>query len=245
MKQSLRGVRVRWQRHAFDPAATWVIIPAMHFQTVVFDLDETIYPKSCGLMTAVGERIQAYCEQVTGLNGQPALTLRKQYLADYGTTLRGLQIHHHVDVEDYLAFVHDVNVGGFIRPALELDQMLQRLPQAKVIFTNGTREHAANVLRALAIERHFGCILDVRDFGYQPKPAAVAYETLLCRLPHPPQATLYVDDRIENLRPAAKLGLTTVLVVENGDPPAGVHHTIHDLLELEALAGSPVSTTTI
>jgi putative hydrolase of the HAD superfamily len=205
------------------------------FQTLVFDLDETIYPTSCGLMTAVSDRIRIYFERVTGLRDQAALALRKQYLAVYGTTLRGLQTHYTVDVEAYMAFVHDVDASRFVQPATQLDQMLQCLPQTKIIFTNGTREHAANVLRALALEHHFNRILDVRDFDYQPKPSAAAYQTLLRALPHAPQAALYVDDRPENLQPAAKLGLTTVLVSENGRHSPDARHIIRHLLELEDL----------
>jgi putative hydrolase of the HAD superfamily len=207
----------------------------MQFQTIVFDLDETLYPSSCGLMTAVAERIHTYFEKVTGLVNQEALLLRKQYLATYGTTLRGLQLHYPVEVEDYLAFVHQVPASRFVQPATALDALLARLPQQKIIFTNGTREHAANVLQALAIEHHFTAVLDIRDYGYEPKPAAAAYKVLLRHLSHGPRATLYLDDRLDNLIPAAKLGITTVLITENGHRTGEADHHIHDLMELEGL----------
>jgi putative hydrolase of the HAD superfamily len=207
----------------------------MQFQTIVFDLDETLYPSSCGLMTAVANRIHTYFENVTGLIGQEALVLRKQYLATYGTTLRGLQLHYPVEVEDYLAFVHQIPAHQFVQPATAVDALLSRLPQQKIIFTNGTREHAANVLQAMGIDHHFTAVLDIRDFNYEPKPADTAYKVLLRHLNHDPRAAIYLDDRLDNLIAAAKLGLTTVLVRENGAQSDEVDYCICDLMEVESL----------
>lgn len=207
----------------------------MLFETIVLDLDETIYPSSAGVMTAVKERINDYMRQVTGLSDDEVEALRQHYLHQYGTSLRGLQANYQVDVEDFMAYVHDVQADKLLQPDPELDAMLGRLPQRKIIFTNGSAQHAENVLRALGVRHHFDKILDVHDFDLEPKPAEQAYDALLRHLAHPPQQALYLDDRPENLLPAMRRGLSVVLVTENGAAPPTGSARIHTVLELEKL----------
>lgn len=207
----------------------------MSIQTIVFDLDDTLYPKSCGLMSAVAQRIQSYVERVTGLAPEEALTTRLGYLQRYGTTWRGLKEEYPFNLDDYMHFVHDIQCATFLQPDPRLDAMLNRLPQRKIIFTNGTYEHCQAVLDALAITHHFDLVLDIRAFDYNPKPAEAAYQCLLRHLNHPPQNALYLDDRLDNLHPAVRLGLNTILVAETGRPPNTPFPTITNVLELEPL----------
>ena len=80
----------------------------MNFSTLFFDLDDTLYPNNTGLWEAIRERMALYMSERLGLPREQVQTLRKTYFQTYGTTLRGLQLHHEVDVDDYLAFVHDL-----------------------------------------------------------------------------------------------------------------------------------------
>ena len=207
------------------------------FETIVFDLDETLYPPSSGLMDAMRGRIHHYAAQVTGLPPHEVADLCRRYLNQYGTTLSGLQVDYAVTTEHFLDYVHDLPVTELLRPVPQLNEMLLRLPQKKIIFTNGTREHALRVLNALGIAHHFNIILDIRAYDFQPKPATTAYQRLLQALPHPPQKAVFIDDRAVNLPPASQLGLMTVLIKEQGRPSAqaGIDHVIQNLLELEPL----------
>ena len=203
--------------------------------TLVFDLDNTLYPASSGLMQAVGARMRLFMRQVTGFTDAENDRLRARFLHDYGTTLAGLEANYQVDSEAFLAFVHDVDHKQFIAYHAQLDQMLNRLPQPKLIFTNGTVEHAVETLDVLGVRHHFAEILDLRAFGMRPKPQAAAYERLAQSLPAGGRA-LYVDDRPGNLIPAAERGLTTVLVNEPGLPLAHVaDFEIRSILELEEI----------
>ena len=203
--------------------------------TLVFDLDNTLYPASSGLMQAVGARMRQFMRNVTGLGDAENDLLRAQYLQTYGTTLAGLEANYQIDSEAFLHFVHDVDHQRYIAYYAELDQMLTRMPQPKLIFTNGTVEHAAVTLDVLGVRHHFDTVLDLRAFGMRPKPQAAAYERLAQALPAGCPA-LYVDDRPGNLIPAAELGLTTVLVNEPGLRVNHVaHYEIRSILELEAI----------
>jgi putative hydrolase of the HAD superfamily len=203
-------------------------VKALEF--VIFDLDDTIYPRRAGVMQAIGTRIHRYVVERLGLDEEAAMLLRQDYLARYGTTMRGLIIHHHIDPEDYLQYVHQVPLADLLSPAPRLKAVLDNIPAEKVIFTNATREHAARVLRTMGIEQHFTHIVDVRDMEYQSKPHPAAYRQLLTLLDANPQACLMVDDSARNLRPARELGMITVLV-GNGQED-GVDFVIEEIAEI-------------
>jgi putative hydrolase of the HAD superfamily len=184
---------------------------------LVFDLDQTIYPRGSGLMQAIGERIMLYMTDVMGLEPETVPELRHRYWRQYGTTSRGLAVHHELDVEHYMDYVHDLPLEAYLRPDPDLDAMLSELPQRKVIFTNATASHAHGVLRVMGLERHFDGVYDVFFCENEGKPALSAYRRLLTTLEVSAKRCLMVEDSIVNLLPAGELGMVTVLV----DPPEG------------------------
>lgn len=180
---------------------------------VLFDLDETIYPKDTGLMELVSQRISDYMTLRMGIDPETVHQLRRKYYELYGTTGRGLFLHHQdLDVEDYFFFVHDLPIEEFLQPNPRLDEMLEALEAEKVIFTNATAEHARRVLRALTIDEHFPTIIDIRELEYVPKPNPEAYRKALTLLKARPEECLLVEDRVGNLAPGKELGMMTVLV---------------------------------
>ena len=90
-----------------------------HVDTWLFDLDNTLYPLESGIAAQMDEKITDYMVALTGLERGDARALQKQYLADYGTTLNGLLLHHQVDPPHYHAFVHDLALDA-IAPTLDL-----------------------------------------------------------------------------------------------------------------------------
>jgi putative hydrolase of the HAD superfamily len=185
---------------------------------LLFDLDETIYPRQSGLMGAISARISQYMIERLGMDPESVPVLRRAYWEQYGTTSRGLQLLHDLDVPDYMHFVHDLPLEEYIGPNPALDEALAMLPQRKVIFTNATVDHARAVLQAVGVERHFGAVYDAFFAGNEGKPAQSAYRRLLDDLGVSGRSCLMVEDSARNLRPAKALGMITVLV----DPPPDV-----------------------
>jgi putative hydrolase of the HAD superfamily len=202
--------------------------------TCVFDLDDTVYPRACGLMPAVGDRIRRYLLDRLRIDAADVERVRRDYFERYGTALRGLQLENvaGLDAEDYLAYVHDLDIAQFVQPAPDFEAMLAALPLAKVIFTNATREHAERVLGRLGVRRHFDRIVDLRDLEYACKPDPQAYARLLELIGQPAAACLYVDDAARNLRPAGELGMLTVLIDPQPVDGAGLDFVIPSIVEL-------------
>ena len=144
----------------------------MRFTTIFFDLDDTLYPASSGLWPTLKERMNRYMIERVGIPAEDVPRLREEYFRKYGTTLRGLQANHELDVEDYLAYVHDVRLTDYIHPDPEQQSVLAALPTRNLIFTNADANHARRVLRTLRIEEHFvGC------GGYQSDGAVLQAES--------------------------------------------------------------------
>ena len=203
----------------------------MPITAALFDLDDTIYPASSGLMKSIDVRISEYVKNLLGLNEQEALRLRKKYYVEYGTTLHGLQRHHAVDAEHYLDYVHDIAIESFLASDAELDHLLSRLQATKAIFTNSPAGYARRVLHVLGIERHFAHIFDIRFSGFQPKPDPAVYQSVLNALNVEGRVALLVEDTAKNLAPARALGMTTILIGEPGsDTSTLADYVVPDVL---------------
>lgn len=188
----------------------------MTLQAALFDLDNTLYPASSGLMVQIDRRIGEFVQTHLSLDEPAAFSLRKHYYQTYGTTLRGLQLHHeHIPADLYLEFVHSIAVDEYLRPDEALSAQLAALPLRKIIFTNSPREHAERVLDCLGIAQHFEAIFDLRYFAFVAKPGQAAYQLVLDELGLDGAAAVMLEDSLANLPPAKALGMTTVLVDES------------------------------
>jgi len=181
------------------------------FDCWVFDLDNTLYPASCRLFDQVDRRIGEYVQQLLNLDPVAARALQKQYFRDHRTTLNGLMLNHKIKPEDFLEFVHKIDLSP-VAEDRRLDAALARLPGRKVIYTNGSTRHAENVMGKLGVARHFDGVFDIAEAGYVPKPEISAYRALIERHGIDPRRAIMLDDMPRNLAPAAELGMKTVWV---------------------------------
>jgi putative hydrolase of the HAD superfamily len=203
------------------------------YSHLVFDLDDTLYPRQAGLMQEIGRRITLWVEREFEFSPDQARALRNRYLTRYGTTLAGLIAEHNVDIDGYLAFVHDIPVSEFVQPSPDLNSMLEGISLRRSVFTNATAEHAWRVLRALGAEGMFEPVIGIREVGLFSKPHPEAYRRLLELLDTAAESCILVDDRVANLQPAKEMGMTTVLV--DGHAEDGVDYAISSVLEVGEL----------
>jgi len=204
----------------------------MDFEVLFFDLDETLYPAGNGVWEAIAERINLYLHQRLNMEWENIPTLREQYYRTYGPTLRGLEVVHQIDAQEYLQFVHDIPLSNYLQPDERLRNMLAEFPQPKYIFTNADRNHAERVLHALAIADCFEGIIDVNMVSPYCKPQPEAYEKALKLFNRFSQKKwVLIDDKIPNLQTASQFGFFTVLVGRNGTVE-GLDACIDNILDL-------------
>ena len=106
-------------------------------QDWVFDLDNTIYPAKSNLFLRVAVRITEFVAQHFDVPLDEARVIQTDLFRRYGTTMRGLMVEQQLAPEDYLHFVHDIDVSD-LPVEHELDRLLSALPGRKHIFTNGS-----------------------------------------------------------------------------------------------------------
>jgi len=182
-----------------------------HVESWLFDLDNTLYPFECGLSALMEPRITDYVTRVTGLGRLEAHALQKRYLTEHGLTLKGLMLHHGVDPDDYHAQFAEVSLAC-LEPDPELRAGLARLPGRRLVFTNADAGHAARVLARLALSDLFDDVFHIGSAAFEPKPSTVAFERIISHHGLRPAQTAFFEDAEANLRPAAQMGMTTILV---------------------------------
>ena len=96
-------------------------------ETWVFDLDNTLYPPHLDLWSQIDHRMKEYIARFLGLSHEAAFRLQKDYYRRFGTSMRGLMIHHGLDPEAFLAYVHDIDHSP-LQPDPRLGAALERLP---------------------------------------------------------------------------------------------------------------------
>lgn len=178
----------------------------------IFDLDNTLYPPEVILWKVVDTRIERYVQEKLGVDRDEARLIRRTFLRDFGTTLRGLMHHHGVAPGDYLEYVHDVPIPEIVPPRPELGAMLSGLPGRRVVFTNGSESYARRVLAALGVSELMDGIFGIEFMDYIAKPSPYPYGKLLQATGAGAGESLFCEDRYENLMPAHAMGMFTVWV---------------------------------
>lgn len=187
----------------------------MQFTTIFFDLDDTLYPASSGLWQTLKERMSRYMVERLHIPAEDVPRLREAYFREYGTTLRGLQANYAVDMQDYLAYVHDVRLEDYIHPDPIQQAVLASLRTRNLILTNADVHHARRVLRHLCIEEYFDDIIDIHRMEpyCKPNPAAFALALQIAGESDPSRCAL-IDDLPPITRAAKAFGLYTILYRE-------------------------------
>ena len=198
---------------------------------LLFDLDDTLYSNSAGLMQEINVRMNDFMVTRLGVSVSEVSALRQHYWLEYGTTLRGLYLERHIDAQAFLDYVHDIRIDRYLLPDEALGAMLAQLAPHRYIFTNAPESHARRVLDALGIARHFERIFDINFIAYESKPAPSAYRKVLDALGATASECLMIDDSARNLLPAKGLGMRTVLLdgkrqTPDGEPVEGIDHVI-------------------
>lgn len=182
----------------------------------VFDLDNTLYPPSARLFDQIEVRMTAYVMAIAGVDEVEANRLRSRYFRDYGTTLAGLMRRHGADPAPYLDDVHDIDLGHLGHdPALSA--AIAALPGRKIVYTNGSRHHADNVLAARGLTDLFDARYGVEDANFAPKPERGAFEAVFALDRLEPTGAAMVEDDLRNLAEPRAMGMRTLWVREGAE----------------------------
>ena len=179
----------------------------------IFDLDNTLHDARARIFPSMHEQINAYLRRNFGVDEAGANAMRQDFWRRYGTTLRGLMRHHGTDPRHFLAETHVFpELADMVVRENALKHALARLPGRKLVFSNAPRAYVEGVLRALRLGRFFDAVYTIEDTGYRGKPSLHGFHVLLRNHDLDPHRCVFIDDMLENLRAAHRLGMSTVWV---------------------------------
>ena len=180
----------------------------------LFDLDNTLYSGQTKVFEQVDKKMSEYISEKLKVDLVEAKKIQKSYFYEYNTTLNGMIKNHKIDANEFLEFVHDIDID-FLKKDVPLEIELKKLSGKKIIFTNGSRKHALNVTKRIGIDKHFDDIFDIVDAEFFPKPTPSPYEKLIKKHKIDPNLCVFIEDIARNLKPAYEMGMKTVWIKNN------------------------------
>ena len=183
-------------------------------QIWLFDLDNTIYSPSTKIFDQIDKRMKLFISKKLLVSEDEAFVLQKKFYNKYGTTLYGLMKHYKFDPDEFLDFVHNVDLSNLKKNTLLFDK-IQSLPGTKIIYTNGEKKYAKRVLKSLGIESLFKSVWDIKKSKFIPKPEMTPLKSLLLENNFDSSICVYFEDIKKNLKPAHHLGITTIHITND------------------------------
>ena len=179
----------------------------------IFDLDNTLHDARSRVFPAMHDQINAYLRRHFSVDEAGADAMREHFWRTYGTTLNGLMRHHGVHPRHFLAETHVFpELADLVIRENALKHALGRLEGRKIVFSNAPRHYVTEVLRLIGLGRFFDAVYAIEDARYRGKPALHGFHFLLRKHDLDPHRCAFVDDMLENLRTAHRLGMSTVWV---------------------------------
>ncbi|KAK8630863.1 hypothetical protein V6N13_079634 [Hibiscus sabdariffa] len=219
------------------------------YECLLFDLDDTLYPLSIGFNLTCRKNIEEFMLKYLDIEESQVPRMCLELYREYGTTMAGLKaLGYEFDKDEFHAYAHGRLPYETLRPDPVLRNLLLSMPQRKIIFTNGDKAHAQQVLKRLALEDCFEGIIcfetlnpplqpsDFMDADKSPilcKPSPEAFDAAIRLANVDPKKTIFFDDSARNIASGKAAGLHTV-IVGSSTPMSDADHalrSIHNIKE--------------
>ena len=174
----------------------------------IFDLDNTLYSGQTKVFSEVDKKMSSFISEKFNVDLVEAKKIQKEYFYEYGTTLSGLMKKRNVNPNEFLEFVHDIDISWLPKDNFLREELI-KIQEKKYIFSNGSHAHIENVTKQLGIRDLFDGAFDITDANFIPKPHLDPYIKLIEKFKLDPKQSILIEDIAHNLEQAKKLGMKT------------------------------------
>jgi putative hydrolase of the HAD superfamily len=179
----------------------------------IFDLDNTLHDARARIFPSMHEQINAYLRRYFGVDAAGADAIRERFWRTYGTTLNGLMRHHGADPRHFLRETHVFpELADMVVRENALKHALRLLGGTKLVFSNAPRHYVEEVLKTIGLARYFDGVYTIEDARFHGKPALHGFHHILRKHHLDARRCAFIDDVLDNLRAAHRLGMSTVWV---------------------------------
>lgn len=204
----------------------------------IFDLDNTLHDARPHIFPHINRSMTAYLQEHLQLDEVAANHLRVHYWRRYGATLSGMMRHHGTDPFHFLWHTHQFpELERMVLRAPRLRHTLKTLPGRKMVFSNAPAHYAHAVLKLLRVDDLFDDVMAVENTRYRPKPDISGFIRLLKLHRIKAPQCIMVEDSLENLHTAKRLGMRTVWVNAGNKSAPCVDAKIRDVMQLPEILG--------
>mmetsp|Transcript_96733 Transcript_96733/g.250380 ORF Transcript_96733/g.250380 Transcript_96733/m.250380 type:complete len:271 (-) Transcript_96733:79-891(-) len=213
--------------------------------TLVFDVDDTLYPVSSGFSEhRNGDVICNFMLAKLGFeSADEAMKVRHEYFQRYHSSMKGLKVASdegktykpflEKDLADW--FADECAFAKFLKPNPELAEILGSLRDEAglrlVVFSNAPRRYALNCLEALGVRKFFpdDQVFGVEDVLPACKPEEAAFQKVLKAVGSSPERAVMFEDSMKNIRACSAIGMHTVLIDELAGAQGGEAKLLDDI----------------
>ena len=96
----------------------------------LFDLDNTLYSGDTKVFDQVDKKMSKFISDKLNVSIEEAKKIQKNYFHEYNTTLNGMIKNHKIDANEFLEFVHDVDLN-FLQKNESLKKEITKLKEKK------------------------------------------------------------------------------------------------------------------
>lgn len=201
--------------------------------TWIFDLDNTLHNATPHIFPHINRAMTAYIQQELKVDAEEAGRIRQTYWYRYGATLLGLMHHHQIDPQHFLWETHQF-------PALKqmvvfdraVKALIQKLPGRKIIYSNAPAHYMNDILDIMGMDRLFDAVYSVESTRFQPKPSLPGFRSLIRQEGLNPHRCIMVEDSLQNLVTAKRLGMKTLWISSSTRQSSYVDLRMPSLLSL-------------
>jgi putative hydrolase of the HAD superfamily len=204
----------------------------------IFDLDNTLHNASSHVFPHINRSMTAYLQQHLQLDEKAANDLRIYYWQRYGATLSGMMRHYGTDPDHFLWHTHQFpELHKMVQRIPRLRHILKVLPGRKMVFSNSPQYYAHAVLKLLRVDELFDDVMTVEHTRYRPKPDNFGFIRLLKKQRVKAPQCVMIEDSLDNLLVAKRLGMRTVWVNDGKQNSPYVDVKINDVMQLPRMLG--------